>query len=68
MLEERFARREERHPARRACEERRADLVLERADLPADGRLRDVEALRGTPDVAFLGNGDEVADLGEAHP
>ena len=67
MLEEDAAAREEAHAARRAREERRAELVLERADLPAERRLAHVEALGGAPDVAFLGDGDEVADLLQAH-
>jgi hypothetical protein len=41
--------------------------VLERADLPADRGLRHVEALCGAAHVAFLGNGDEIADLRQAH-
>lgn len=66
--QERGARRKKAHSARRPPEERRADLVLERADLAADGRLGDPEARRGTTDVALLGDGDEVADLRKAHP
>ena len=67
MSEEHAAGRQQRHASRRALEQRRPDLVLERADLATHRRLRDVQALRGTADVPFLGNGDEVADLGEAH-
>ena len=37
------------------------------SDLAAERRLRDVEPLRGAADVALLGDGDEIADLGEAH-
>ncbi len=67
MTEKGFPRREELHPARRPDEQRSADLVFERPDLTADGRLRDVEALGGAAHVAFFGDGDEVADLSEAH-
>lgn len=67
MIEEGLAGGEERHPAGRPEEERRSDLVLEGADLPAQGRLRHVETLRGAADVPFLGDGDEIVDLGEAH-
>jgi len=68
VVEKPFARWEQRHPARRPREERGAELVLERADLAAERRLRDVEALCGATDVPFLGDGNEVADLREAHP
>ena len=68
MREECRARREELHPARRSREERRPDLVLERTDLTAHRRLRDTQAAGSSTDVAFLGDGDEVADLSEAHP
>ena len=67
MSEEHAARRQQRHASRRALEQRRPDLVLEGADLATHRWLRDVQALRGAPDVPFLGDGDEVADLGEAH-
>jgi hypothetical protein len=55
------------HSAGRAHEERRADFVFERSDLPADRRLRDSQAARGAPDVSFFGYGYEVLDLREAH-
>ena len=61
MVEEDAAGRQERHAARRSREELRPDLVLERADVPADRRLSHVEPLRRTAHVAFLGHGDEVA-------
>jgi hypothetical protein len=47
--------------------ERRSDLVLERTDVPADGRLGHVEPLRRTAHVTFLGHRDEVANLRQAH-
>jgi methionyl aminopeptidase len=58
---------EELHSAPRAREERRADLVLEGADLAAHRRLGDPEPLGSSADMALLGNSDEVADLREAH-
>jgi len=67
VVEEHAPGRKQGHAARRALEELRPDLVFERANLPTQGRLRDVEALGSAPHVAFLGNGDEVADLREAH-
>jgi hypothetical protein len=67
VLEKTLARREQRHPAGRAGEEDGSELVLERADLATERRLRDVEALRGATDVPFLRDGYEIADLREAH-
>ena len=67
MPKERFARGEQPHPARRALEERRAELVLERADLTAERRLRHVHASSGAPDVSLFGDGDEILNLREAH-
>lgn len=67
VVEEHLTGREKRHPFRRANEELRSDLALERSDLPTDGRLCHVEALCGASDIALLGDGNEVAYLGEAH-
>jgi len=57
----------ERHPSRGPQEERRVKLVLELADLPAHGGLRDAELSRSAADMALFGDGDEVFELGEAH-
>jgi methionyl aminopeptidase len=67
VLEEYRPRGQKAHAPRRAREEPRADLVLERADVAAEGRLRHPQTPGCTSDVAFLGDGDEIADLGEAH-
>lgn len=67
VLEKRRARGEEIHSARRTNEERGADLVLERTDLPAHGGLGHMKALRRPTDVTLLGDGNEVADLRETH-
>lgn len=65
--EEALAGGEEADAAGGPLEEAGAELVFEAADLPAEGRLRDVEALGGAGDVLFFRDGDEVAELGEAH-
>lgn len=67
MVEEHASGGQERHPAGRAGEERRPDLLLEGTDLAADRGLRHVESVGGTPDVALFGDHGEVSDLGEAH-
>ena len=62
-----FARRQEAHPSRRAGKEGRPDLRFERLDLAAHRRLRDVQPFRGATYVSFFCDGNEVADLREAH-
>lgn len=56
------------HAAWDALEERGAEFVLEGADLARERRLADVQALRGAPDVLFFCDGDEIAQLIQAHP
>jgi len=67
VLEKDSAPREERHAACMPLEERRAELVFERADRSTERRLAHVEAQRGAAHVPFFGDGDEIADLLEAH-
>ena len=67
MIEKDAAAREELHAARRSLKQGRAELVFERADRSAERRLAHVKARRGATDVRFLGDGDEIADLLEAH-
>ena len=42
-------------------------IVLERPNVPADGRLRHAEALRGAAHVALLRHCNEVSNLRQAH-
>ena len=49
--------------ARRPMEERRAQLVLELADLRAERLLRQVQPSRGAGEVQLLGHGDERAQV-----
>lgn len=67
MIEEDAAARKEHHPARRSREERRAELVLERADRSAERRLTHVKPRRGATHVRLFGDGDEITNLLEAH-
>ena len=46
-----------------ALEQGQSQLFLELGDLPAQRRLRDVQALGSAPHVFFLGHGDEVLQL-----
>jgi len=55
----------ERHRARTAGEQRDAELMLQQLDLPAQRRLRHVQALGGTAEIQFAGQGGEAAQLGE---
>ncbi len=67
MIEEDAAARKEHHPASRSLKERSAELVFERADRSAERRLAHVKPRRGASDVRLFGDGDEIADLLEAH-
>jgi hypothetical protein len=67
VIQKELARGQQRHPARRPGEESCPELVLECADLAAERRLRHAEAFGGTTDVPFLGHGNEITDLREAH-
>jgi hypothetical protein len=55
------------HPAAHALEQRRAQLLLDQTDAPADRRLRAVEPAGGAGEAAELGDGDEGADLVDVH-
>jgi hypothetical protein len=49
-------------------EQRHAELPLQPADLLAQGRLRDVESLRRTPEVQLVGEHDERAQQARVAP
>ena len=51
-----------------ADEELGAQLAFEVADLLGERRSSEVEPLCGSPEVQFLGDGDEVGQLPELHP
>ena len=57
----------EPHDAPAAHEQRLTELVLERANLPADRRLGQVQALRGAREALRLGDGAKRAQLRELH-
>lgn len=67
MLQERLARRQQTHAARRALEQPGAELIFEREDVTAERRLGEVEPARGAAHVALFGHRDEGLDLREAH-
>lgn len=46
-------------------EQRGAEIVFERADLPAEHRLRDVQIVSGAAEVQPVGDSDEVAQLAQ---
>ena len=50
---------------RRAQQQRAAEQLLERTDLPAERRLGDVEALGRPPEVELLGDGNEGAQVAQ---
>jgi hypothetical protein len=57
----------ERHRTPRALEQPHAQLRLQRADLLAQRRLGDVQALGGAREVQLLGDGDEIAQVTQLH-
>ena len=57
----------EDHAARRALEQLQLELRLERLDLPAEGRLADVQALGGPGQMAEFGHRDKGSDLVQLH-
>ena len=65
--EQDLARRRELDAARRAVQQRHAELGLEPPDLLRERRLGHVQALGGAAEVAFLGDGDERAQVAELH-
>src|SRR4051812_17703919 len=67
LLEHRRAGDGQRHAALSAVEEPDAELVLELADLLADRRLSDVQALCGASEVQLLCDRDEVPQMAKFH-
>ena len=65
LLVELFSRGRELHAAGGPHEERAAELLLERADLPAEDGLRDVQLLGRPAEVPVLGDRGEVAQLAQ---
>src|ERR1700721_2091331 len=47
------------------CQQRGAEIVFQRADLPAERWLRDVQVIGGAAGVQRGGDGDEVAPLAQ---
>ena len=62
-----FARLGELHTARLAAEQLHLQLGFQCPDLLAQRRLLHAEPLGGAGDVAFLGDGDEVAQVSQVH-
>ena len=66
-VEQRRPGRRERGAAAVALEQLHTELGLERADLLAHARLRQVQAIGRPAEVQLLGDGDERAQLPELH-
>ena len=50
-----------------AIEQSHSEFILELADLLAQGRLRDMQALGGAAEVEFFGDRDEIAQVSQFH-
>lgn len=57
----------EMHAPLVTLEQRHAELLLQRADLGAQRRLRDVKSLSRAREAKLLGNGDEVSEMTQFH-
>ena len=66
--QEDVARAGQAHRPARALHEGKTHLPLQARQLLADRRLRDVQPLRGAPEVQLLREGDEVPQLTQLHP
>ncbi len=67
MIEKHEPGRKQRHASRCALEELRADLALNRTDMPTNRWLCDMEAQSGASHISLLSNGDEITDLRKTH-
>jgi len=61
--EEEAPRLGESHPALRSLEKADLQLLFEAPDLLAEGRLRNVQPVRGAAEVQLVGKDDEVAEM-----
>ena len=67
LLQENATRLGQLHVPTRAVQQCHIHLLLELADLQAQRRLGDVQALGRPREVEFLGDGDEVAEVARVH-
>ena len=67
QLQQRFAGRRDADAPADAMEDRLAELVFEQQDLPADGRLRDVQLLARRRERAGFGDGADDFELPQIH-
>ena len=67
VRQHRLACRSQPHRAARSVQKWLAQFAFQPLDLCTDRRLRDVNALGGTGEVRFPGDGDEVFQLSEFH-
>jgi hypothetical protein len=68
MIEEHAPCRGQLNATRAADQKLHPKLAFEIVDLAAEGRLRGMQPLlRGHRQAAFLGDGDEVAEVPELH-
>jgi hypothetical protein len=67
VLKEGLSRGQQAHASGGSLEEPGAQLVLERENVAAERRLREVEPARGAAHVALFGHRDERLEVREAH-
>jgi len=62
-----FAARSQFHPRRRTVEHAEADLALNRGNVLAQRRLRDVQPLGSLAEIQLVGKRDEFATIRDIH-
>ena len=67
LAQEPMARGRQHDARARPLEERDADFLLELTNMPTQGRLGDMESLRGPCEVQLLGDSNEGAQMAEIH-
>lgn len=65
VVEQLSARVGQRYAVAIPGEQRGAEILLERADLPAEHRLRDMQLIGGAAEVQPIGHGDEVTQFAQ---
>src|SRR5438094_6886271 len=65
MFEKQSTSARQPHPSLGAFEQLDVDLFLELFDLVTERRLRDVEALRGPPEIQLFSDGNEVSEMAQ---
>src|SRR5215813_3459018 len=67
MFEKQSTSARQPHPSFGALQQLNLDLFLQLLDLLTERGLRDVEALRGPPEIQFFSDGNEISQMTQLH-